>query len=261
LFLSFFKWNGISPHKQFVGFHNYHYLFANDSVFAIALRNNIIWMVLFLLIPVTVGLFMALVLNRYFKGRVVYRGLFYFPYILSNIIVAVIWQWMYYPQQGFFDQFLKLFGMSHDGAGWMGNPHTAIYTVVLAAAWQGAGAPMVLFLAGLQAIPQESYEAAMIEGASKFQTLLYVTIPLLKETFVVVISTTMVGALRVFDIVYAMTSGGPAESTEVLATWMYKETYTFNHLGLGSAIAVVMVVLIAVVTIPYITAASREQIV
>lgn len=259
IFLSFFQWNGISPVKKFVGFGNYHYLFFDDSVFWIALRNNIIWMVLFLLIPVIVGLLMALVLNRHFRGRTVFRGLWYFPYILSNIVVAIIWEWMYYPQQGFFDQFLKLFGITDNGAGWLGNPHIALYTVVLAAVWQGTGAPMVLFLSGLQAIPREASEAATIEGASKLQSLVYVTVPLLRETFVVVISTTMILALRVFDIIYAMTNGGPVDSTEVLATWMYKQTYTFNHLGIGSAIAVIMIVLIAVITIPYVSYASKEQ--
>lgn len=259
LFLSLFRWDGIAPHKVFVGLGNYVYLFTQDFVFRTALWNNVLWLAAFLVIPTGIGLALALLLNRAFPGRVVFRGLFYFPFILSNIVVAMIWEWIYYPEQGLIDKFLHIFGLSQGAEGVLGDPHTATLAIIAAACWQGTGAPMVLFLAGLQAIPKEPYEAAKVEGASSLQTFLFVTLPMLRETLVIVISTSLVGALRVFDIVFAMTGGGPAQSSQVLSTWMYSQTFTFSQLGIGSAISWVMVLLIAIMTIPYVLYASRES--
>lgn len=258
IFISMFKWNGISS-RVFVGFHNYVYLIRNDPVFGVALRNTIIWTVMSITLPVILGLALALILNQQFRGRSFYRAIFYFPYILSNIIVAVIWQWIYYPQQGLLDKLLSLFGApSGNSSGWLGNPHTALYMVFLASLWQSTGGIMVLFLAGLQALPSEVYEAAAIEGASAARMLFSITIPLLRETFVVVISITLIGALKVFDIIYAMTNGGPAYGTEVLSTWMYTQTFMFSNYGLGAAISVVMMLIVGALAVPYVLYMSRN---
>ncbi|SIT09611.1 carbohydrate ABC transporter permease [Alicyclobacillus vulcanalis] len=258
IIISLFKWNGISS-RVFVGLRNYVYLFQSDPVFGVALRNTIIWTIMSVSLPVVLGLALALVLNQRFRGRTIYRSVFYFPYILSNIIVAVVWQWIYYPQQGLLDRLLAWFGaVSGSSSGWLGNPHTALYMVFLASLWQSTGGIMVLFLAGLQALPTEVYEAAAIEGASALRTLFAITIPLLKESFVVVISITLIGALKVFDIIYAMTNGGPAYGTEVLSTWMYTQTFMFNNYGIGAAISVVMMLIVGALAVPYVIYMSRD---
>lgn len=256
LYLSFFKWNGLGT-MQFVGIYNYTYLFTRDPVFQTALENNLIWTALFLIIPIGIGLLLALVLNRRFKGRVIFRAVFYFPFILSSIVVAEIWEWMFYPNTGVIESVIHSLGLP-SGLGWLANPHTALFAVITTAAWQATGGTMVLFLSGLQSIPQEPIEAAIVEGATVFQRFWYVTIPLLRETFVIVISTTIIGALGVFNIVYAMTGGGPADSTQVLATWMYEQMYSFSNLGLGAAISWVLVIITAAIAIPYVTYSSRE---
>lgn len=256
LYLSFLKWDGVSA-KTFVGFGNYVQLFTNDPIFRIALKNNVIWSVASLLVIPTVSLLLALLLNRKFKGRIVFRGVFYFPYILSNIVVALMWSWLYHPSQGLINEVLKFVGLKP--VGWLSDPKLALYSVFAAAVWQGLGAPMILFLAGLQTIPEEPYEATIVEGANSWQRLVYITLPLLREAFVIVIATTLIGAMKVFDIIYAMTGGGPAEQTQVLASLMYFESFRYNDVGAGSAISWILVIVVLIIAVPYIMTMSKKS--
>lgn len=194
-FLSLFKWNGLGE-KKFVLFRNYVNLFTTDAVFKTALKNNIIWIILTLLFTMTIALLLAMLLNRKFKGRVVYRAIFYFPYMLSWIVIGIIWKWIYNPNIGFLDSLLNLLGIQTSGAGWLSDPKIALYCVFAAALWQGVGQPMLYFLAGLQGIPQELYEAAAVDGAGKVATFFNVTIPQLKETFVIVLATLVIASLK-----------------------------------------------------------------
>jgi len=257
LYLSGFKWDGIGK-KVFVGLKNYSQLFIGDKVFMTGLTNNIIWTILTLVFTVFAALMLAVVLNRDFKGRVVYRGLFYFPYVLSGIVVAIIWIWIYQPQLGFLNGFLRAVGLGSLAHLWLSDPKIALYSVYVASLWQGVGAPMVLFLAGLQTVPQDCLEAATIDGAGKFTTFIRITIPLLKETFVIIFATQIVAAMKVFDIIIAMTGGGPAQSTQTLATYMYQQTFTFSNLGSGSAIAWIMVIALTIIIIPYVLYMAKE---
>lgn len=261
LILSFYSWDGLAfTKKTFIGFQNYWYIITQDPVFKSALANNFIWTVFSLLVPTTAGLALALLLNQRFRGRTLFRGIFYLPFIVSSIAVGEMWNWIYYPAIGFLDSVLHALGLQSLELGWLSNPHLALYAVLVAAAWQGTGAPMVIFLAGLQTIPIESYEAAQVEGASAWQTLLYITLPLLfRETFVIIFSITLVGSLKVFDIVYAMTQGGPANSTQVLGTWMYFQTFVFNNVGEGAALSWVLVFLVTIVAVPYLLFMSRRS--
>ena len=259
LILSFQRWDGlaVSP-KIWVGLDNYRRLITQDPVFRTALGNNFIWTVASLLLPTSVGLALALILNTRFPGHLIYRGIFYFPFILSAVAVGEIWNWIYYPSIGFLDTVLAHLGLH--SAGWLANPHTALYAEYLASAWQGTGGPMVLFLAGLQTIPADVYEAAQVEGANARQILRYITLPLLfRETFMIVFSITLIGALKVFDIIYAMTQGGPANSTQTLGTWMYFQTFVFNNTGEGAALSWILVGLVTIVAVPYLYYMSRRS--
>ncbi|GGG08347.1 sugar ABC transporter permease [Paenibacillus abyssi] len=259
LYLSFFNWNGVAPTKQFVGFRNYADLIFRDSVFLKALANNILWTIGSLTIIMGIGLMLALLLNKKIKGRIVFRGIFYFPFVLSGVIVATIWTWMYNPMQGFVNKLLESIGLENWALAWLAEPKIALYAVFVAAIWHGVGQPLVLFLAGLQTIPQDPYEAAVIDGAKPYQMFWNISLPLLRETFVIVVAITMVSSMKVYDIVYAMTGGGPAESTHVLASWMYFQTFKFANIGIGSAISMFLIFITMIVIIPYVYYTTKKS--
>jgi len=252
LYLSFFKWNGVAPQKEFVGFSNYAYLLLNDTVFLHALKNNLLWTVGSVVVITTFALVLALMLNQKLAGRVFFRGMFYFPYVLSGIVVAMMWRWLYNPTQGFINGALEFVGLGAWALPWLADPRLALAAVFIAAVWQGVGQPMVLFLAGLQTIPVEAYEAATLDGVRPLQSLWHITLPLLRETSIIVLATTIISSMRVYDIIYAMTGGGPAESTQVLTSWMYYQTFRFANIGTGSAISWSIVLISLCVVIPYL---------
>lgn len=258
LYLSFFKWNGLGEMK-FVGLRNYVNLFTKDQVFKIALTNNLIWIVLTLVFTMTLALFLAVLLNRKMKGRIVYRAIFYFPYMLSWVVIGIVWRWIYNPNIGFLDEILRLLNLEHLSLVWLSEPKIALYCVFIAALWQGVGQPMLYFMAGLQGVPQELYEAAEIDGANSLNKFFYITIPQLKETFIIVFATLTIAAMKVYDVVYVMTNGGPANSTQTLASYMYNQTFNFSNLGTGSAIASIMMLIMMIIIVPYVSYTTRED--
>jgi len=257
-YLSFFKWDGVSPTKQFVGSQNYISLLLTDQVFWIALRNNAIWLVAALLLPTSIGLGLAVLLNRKFRGSNIFRSVFYFPAILSLAVVGLIWNWIYLPDIGLINQILGVLGLKALQHNWLADPNFALYAVMLAAAWNAAGLPMLLFLAGLQTINPEDLEAAQVDGAGPLRRFLLITFPLLRETTLIVLAITAINSLKVYDIIYAMTYGGPANKTQVLSTWMYFLTYNYNSVGQGTAIAVILFLLTLIFAIPYIRMMGRS---
>lgn len=257
VYLSFFDWNGILP-KTYIGVKNYVSLLTNDKIFWIALKNNVFWIVLTVCFTVTVSLILALALNREFRGRTFYRAIFYVPYMFSWIVVGIIWKWMYNPNMGFINEFLRLIGLDNLTRNWLAEKNIAIYCIYVAALWQGVGQPMVYFISGLSAIPEDILEAARIDGAGKFSMFFNITLPMLKETFVVVLATLIIASMKVYDIVYTMTGGGPANATQTLASYMYSQTFKYNKLGKGSAIASIMLVIMLFVIVPYVIFTSRD---
>ena len=257
LFISLFKWNGVAE-KEFVGLANYINLFTNDATFMIDLKNNLIWIVLTIVLLMTVSLGFAVILNKQFRGRTVFRAFFYFPCVIAPIAVAIIWRWIYNPNIGFINQFFKVLGINFKQT-WISDPKVSLYAIFAAALWQGIGQPMILFLAGLQAVSPDVLEAATIDGAGPVRKFFSVTVPLMKETFVMVLATLIVAAMKVYDIVQGLTGGGPNNSTQVLATYMYSQTFQYNNVGMGTAVACVMVVMMLVVIIPYISFTAKEK--
>lgn len=258
IFLSFFKWNGLGK-MTFVGFKNYINLFTKDTVFRTALKNNLLWIALTIVFTMTIALLLAVMLNQRFKGRIVYRAIFYFPYMLSWIVVGVVWKWIYNPNIGFLDEMLKAIGLGDKTIVWLSEPKIALYCVFIAALWQSIGQPMLYFLAGLQGIPKDLYEAAEVDGAGAISKFFRITLPQLKETFVIVFATLVIGSLKVYDVVYVMTNGGPANSTQTLASYMYAQTFNYSNLGVGSAIASVMMLIMMVIIVPYVAYSTREE--
>lgn len=256
-FISLFKWNGIGE-MSFVGLSNYISLFTGDNIFHKAIINNMIWIVLTIFVTMTVSLGFAVILNKQFKGRTFFRGFFYFPCVIAPIAVAIIWRWIYNPNVGFINQFFKMLGIEFS-QNWISDPKVSLYAIFIAALWQAIGQPMILFLAGLQAISPDVLEAATIDGANGMKKFFRITVPLLKDTFVIVIATLIVAAMKVYDVVQGLTGGGPNNSTEMLSTYMYSQVFQYNNVGYGTAVACIMVLIMMVVIVPYVSFTAKED--
>jgi raffinose/stachyose/melibiose transport system permease protein len=251
--LSFFSWTGYATEAaRFVGGQNYARLFTVDTVFWTAFTNSLIWVVLSLAVPMVISLLLALGLNRGLVGRNLFRSVFYLPAVFASITVAAMWRWIYAPSIGAVDQALSLLGLGSWSHEWLGDPNIALYSVFVAAIWQGIGFNMVLFLAGLQTVPQELVEAAQIDGANVWQRFLAVTMPALRPTTVVVVILTIINSLKVFDLIVGMTGGGPAQATQVLALWSYTQSFSNHNFGLGGATATVLLVISLALVVPYL---------
>ena len=257
LYISLFKWNGIGD-MEFVGLNNYINLFVSDPIFITALKNNIIWIVLTLVVTMTIALALAVMLNKQFKGRTFFRGFFYFPCVIAPIAVSIIWRWIYNPSVGFINEFASLLGLDFSQS-WLSDPKVSIYAVFVAALWQAVGQPMILFLAGLQGVSTEVLEAAVIDGANGRKKFFKITIPLMKETFVIVIATLIVAAMKVFDVVQGLTGGGPNNATQMLSTYMYSQTFAYNNVGIGTAISCIMVIIMMLVIVPYVSFTAKDD--
>ena len=250
LFSSFYfsltDWNGFNKSYNMVGLANFRKI-ASDPLFMNAIKNTVIWMVAAIVIPTVVGLAIALVLNEGIRGSNVYKSLFYLPICLSLAVVGQVWIWVYQPDWGLVNEVLRRLNLDHLVLAWLANRNTALPAVILAWSWQQIGLAMVIFLAGLTAIPTDLTEAAQIDGASYRQSLRHVVIPLLSPMTVVVIALAIINSLKSFDIVYIMTGGGPFHSSDTLAIFMYIQSFKSYYMGYGSAIAVVLFVIALVI--------------
>ena len=258
-FISLTKWDGLSAEKTFVGGTHYYHILFEDRISRLALMNNILWTLGTLLIPTVIGLMLAVALNQQFTGKTAFRAIFYGPAVLPLVAVGIIWGWLYNPNFGFFNEFLKLIGLGYLARGWLSNFETALPATFITAVWGGVGFPMILYLAALQGIPAEQYEAARIDGANSLRLFRHITLPWLREAHVIVISLAVINSFKVFDLIYTMTYGGPGRSTQVLGTWMYFNAFQYYNVGLGSALAWVIAIVTMVVAVPYIRHMSRDE--
>ncbi|MBY5332939.1 sugar ABC transporter permease [Rhizobium leguminosarum] len=257
--LSFQKWNGLDPQRQFVGLANYQAIFTRDPVFWVAFRNTVIWTVMSLIFPPMVGLLLALSLNQKIFGRNGLRAIFYLPVIIAPIAVATMWKWMYDPFFGLFSQLLTSWGMQSWINDWLGNRDIALYSIFVAYLWQTVGFSMVLFLAGLQNVSQTLVEAARIDGAGRWKVFKHVTLPALRPTITIVLVLSVISSLKAFDIVYGLTGGGPAQSTQMLALWAFTQAMQIFDFGRGAAISVVLLLITMAVVIPYLKWTQKHE--
>jgi raffinose/stachyose/melibiose transport system permease protein len=257
--LSFMKWNGLNADKQWAGLENYRYVLTDDTVFWVAFRNTLIWTALSVIFPPLIGFALALALNQNIPGRSPLRALFYMPVIIAPIAVATMWRWMFDPFFGLFNSLLTSAGWMNLIQDWLGDRKIALYSVFIGYVWEVSGFSMVLFLAGLQGVSQTLVEAARIDGAGRFQVFRYVTLPALKPTITIVVILALINSLKAFDIVYGMTGGGPAQSTQMLAMWAYTQAMQLGDFGRGSAISVILLVITLVVVIPYLRWTLKRQ--
>jgi ABC-type sugar transport system permease subunit len=258
LFFSFTDWDGLSPTYNVVGLDNYTTMFS-DPVVIQAMINNVIWTVVTIVVPVVIGLLLAIALNGKVRGKPVLRLLFYMPAVLPLVAVASIWGWLYDPQLGAINAALRAIGLDFLAQPWLGQDSTALAAVMVPAIWLRVGFPMLLYLAALQGINADMYEAATVDGASRWQQFWFITMPSLKPAHYIVIALSLIDSFKVFDLIYAMTYGGPGTATQVMGTWMYFNVFQYYQAGYGTAIAVVITVIAIAVSIPYVRSQTKEH--
>ncbi len=238
-YYSFTNWNGFGAGYDFVGFDNFAQILG-DRLFFNAIVNTVIWMIAAIILPSGLGLVLALLLDSRVPGASIFKTIFYLPICLSAVIVGQIWIWIYQPDWGLLNTLIGAATGEDASFAWLAKPGTALYSVIVAWSWQQTGLSMVIFLAGLTAVPSDLLEVSEIEGASTLQRIWHVVLPLLRPATVVVIALSVINSLKGFDILYIMTGGGPFNSSDTLAMHMYNESFKKYLMGYGAAISVVL---------------------
>lgn len=249
--LSFTDWDGLSNTFNFIGFNNYIKLF-NDASFYNAFKNNIIWAIISLLIPMFLGLLLAVLVDSQIRGENLFKSIFYLPQTLSFVVIAVIWSWVYDPSLGIINTTLRAIGLGSLAQNWIGNPNLTLYSIIIAGSWQLTGYAMVLYLAGLRGINQELIEASKIDGANNWKTFWYIIYPMLRNVRTVVIATILINSFKIFDLVFTMTQGGPGEASNVLSIFMYKEAFWKFRMSYGTTISVIQFLIILIIVVIYL---------
>jgi len=239
-FFSFTKWDLMSP-MEWVGLRNYIELFK-DEIFLKSLWNTIYFTLGTVPVGVIISLFLAIALNQRIKGIKIFRAAYFLPVIASFVAAALVWSWIYNPEFGLLNYFLSIIGIK--GPSWLNSLNWAMPSIILTTIWKGLGFNMLLFLAGLQGIPESYYEAADVDGAKWFSKFLHITVPLLSNTTLFVVIISIINSFQGFDLVYMMTYGGPARSTSVLVFYLYQNAFRYFRMGYASAIAYVLFFLI-----------------
>ncbi len=240
---SFFSFGITSSAWVWAGFDNYVRAFA-DPVFWIALRNNLIIIFGSIISQVGLGAVIAAILDRGIKrGTTVYRTIIFMPVVISSVAVSLIWMLIYDPNVGSLNALVKAIGLAPPKLGWLGDPSISIWMVLVTAAWANVGFQMVLILAGLQAIPKELYEAAALDGARGLKTFWHITLPGIRNILIVGVLITTIGGLKVFDLIFVMTGGGPANATQVMGTYIYLQAFNLGNMGYANALSVILLLI------------------
>lgn len=254
VYFAFVDFHGFEADPPFVGFDNFVEL-ANDPAVGPAFMNNIVWIIVGTVAPLVIGLFVALLLWDIRRGATFYRLVFFVPYILPAAAIGVVWSWIYDPIRGWLNRGLELVGLGGLATGWLGDPNTALWAVLATAVWTAVGFVVVIFLAALRNVDLELIDAARIDGAGALQRLWYIVLPQIMPVFLMVTTITLIGGFAVFDIIFVMTGGGPAQATEVLGTYAYDSAFRLNRMSYGTALALVITVL----AIPFTIGLNRLQ--
>ncbi len=246
---SLYKWNGLTPLTDFVGLKNYQAALSSQQ-FQGAIGNNLFVIVLSLAIQIPFSLALAVMLNRRFRGRAMFRLLFFLPYVLSEAVTGIVFRLLLQPH-AFVDSGLSAVGLNVLIQDWLGDPNFVMVTMFVIISWKYFGFHMILMLAGLQGIPKELEEAALIDGADKRQAFRFVTLPLLGPTIRVSVFLSIIGALQLFDMIWVMTGGGPLNASNTMAISMFKAGFKGTQMGYGSALAVILFLFSLVVALGY----------
>jgi multiple sugar transport system permease protein len=249
-FLALSKWDGYTPPES-VGLANFQELFT-DRAFFKSISNNLLWIVVFITVPTVGGLALAVVLNNALRFDRFLKVSYYLPMVVAPVVVALVWTWVYLPTAGLMNNVIfailsgiKAIGFNVDpqsafNIAWLGDPNLALLAVMGPGIWRQVGYVMILYLAGLKAVDAEVVEAARVDGAEGWNLFRYVIFPMLAPVTTIVVVISVIDSLRSFDLVNVMTKGGPFDSSQVLANYMYIKAFDDNRMGYGAAIAVVL---------------------
>jgi ABC-type sugar transport system permease subunit len=259
VFLSLMKWDGLNPIKVFVGFANYAKA-LNDGRFHGAFVNNLIWLVMLISVPIIISILLAVAVTaKSIRGRDQFQAIYFVPYVLSPVVVALVWRWIYSPRIGLLSGLLRAFHIVSRPYGVLGDPKFALQSLIFTHMWMLFGFCTVIYVNALQNIERDLYDAAMIDGANAFQRFIYITLPGVSTVTTFLIMLNMINSFKVFNQVYLMTQGGPVNSTEVVAYYMFNQAFRMNYVGYGSAIAVLLSIVILAVGIFFITLRERNS--
>lgn len=245
--LSVMKWDGSAAPMQFVGLENFSRLMG-DSTFVISLKNTVYYAVATVPLTLVASLLIAVLLNSKVKGIVAYRTCFFFPYIASLVAVGAVWNMLFQPEFGPINELLKFIGIANPPR-WTASQKWAMPVIIIVSVWKYMGYYMIVYLAALQGISKDLYEAAGIDGATGWKKLRYITIPMLTPTTFFVVIMLTIQCFKVFDLIYVMTGGGPGRATNVLVNHIYNTAFVDFRFGYASSSAVVLFVIVLVVTL------------
>lgn len=246
LTLSLYKWDLVSPSPTFIGLKNFEYLVASDTFWKV-LKNTLFFSVGTVALIVLIAMSLAIVLDVKLRGITFFRSLFFVPHLTPMVVVATLWLFLYDPENGLVNAGLRLVGLP--GLPWLQSTTWALPALIIVKTWKVVGYYTVLFLAGLQNIPPEVREAARVDGASALQRVRWITLPLLSPMTLFVIVIAVIGSFQDFDQVFVMTHGGPVDSTNVLVYYLYEQAFQNFEVGIGAAVAVLMLALLLSFTV------------
>ncbi|PWH16936.1 MAG: sugar ABC transporter permease [Anaerolineae bacterium] len=251
VYYSLFNWKGFGPAEDFVGLANFQNI-IKDRVFLIALRNGLLIIALSLFIQLPLSLLLAVLVGRDLPGRTFFRAVFFLPYVLSEVIAALMWLFILNPDpdRGFINAVIVALG--GQPLAWLGNPDLVLIAIFAALTWKYFGYHMLLFMTGLQNIPSEIEEAGRVDGANAIQNFFYITLPLLSSTIRTSVYISVLGSLQQFIMVWIMSKGGPVNASETMATYMYRFGFVRFQLGYGSAVAIYMFLLCLIFSLIYL---------
>lgn len=258
-YFSLFNWNGLGPATIYVGLNNFKQILT-DQVFVKGILNGLLIVVLSLAVQLPLALMLSIMVGRDLPGRAFFRTIFFMPYVVSEVITGIIWLSLFDPdpERGFINALLVLIpGVQPQN--FLGDMNQVMACVFVVLTWKYFGLHMLLYMAGLQNIPKELEEAAMIDGANRWQTIRNVTIPLLGSTIRTTVQLSVLGSLTQFPLIWIMTRGGPASASEVMGTYMYRYAFIRFQLGYGSAVALIMLAICLIFSVAYLRLARQPD--
>lgn len=257
IYYSFTDYSGLGK-AGFVGIQNYTRMF-HDTLFLIALRNTVVVLICSVIFLLAGSFLTALLMNVSFRGNAFFKMVVFAPYVIAPIIIGIIWGYLLNPNYGLVNSVLRNLGLDALAIEWIGGTKWSPLALAIVFTWQVLGFHATIFLSGIKTIPGDIYEACSIDGANAVQRLFYVTIPMLKETFIINIVLIVTGVFKIYELVYQMTGGGPAHQSELLTSYMYFTVFSSRRYGYGMAIAVAILVLSIIGSFSYIKITTRKQ--
>lgn len=255
--LSLFSWDGFSPNARFVGLRNFELLFT-DPRFLQTIGNTVYAAIVGPIVQTTLALVLAVLIANVIKGKTLYRAFTYMPVILPLVAASLVWFAIYNPTHGILNSFIRLLGFENFNLAWLGTMETALPAVLAISIWRWTGFNVVIFMAGLQNISTEYYDAAKIDGASNIRIFFRITVPLLYTSLMINFALNLIGYLRIFDTIFVTTGGGPAHATSVIAIYVFNQAFRFNAVGMASAASVVLFFIIAIASVIYFRLVRRR---